>query len=63
MHDEILPTPLGLLRCLQALAEEAASLRLTRTLSALQHAIETCRAESALRCGRAARRLDLAGLN
>lgn len=48
MHDDINPTPLGLLRCLQVLTEEAAYLGLTRTLGALQDAVEACRAEGAL---------------
>lgn len=45
MHDDIDPTPLGLLRCLQVLSEEAACLSLTRTFLALQEAIAACRAE------------------
>jgi hypothetical protein len=45
MDDEILPTSEGLLRCLQALAEETASLGLTRTHLALQQAISTCSVE------------------
>jgi hypothetical protein len=48
MHDDIHPTPLGLLRCLQALSEEAASLGLTGTAQALHQAIEACRIESAV---------------
>lgn len=47
MHEDTRPTPLGLLRCLQLLTEEADSLGLTRTFAALHHAIELCRAESA----------------
>jgi hypothetical protein len=46
MDDDIAGTPDGLLRCLQALAEEAACLSLSRTFAVLQDAIETCRAES-----------------
>lgn len=38
-------TPVGLLRCLRMLADEASELRLTRTLAALQQAMETCRVE------------------
>lgn len=45
MHDDIPPTSDGLLRCLQALAEECASLNLTKTHIALQHAISVCSAE------------------
>lgn len=45
MHDDIDPTPQGLLRCLQVLSEEAACLRLTRTFAALQDAVAACRAE------------------
>ncbi len=48
MHDDIHPTPLGLLRCLQVITEEAACLGLGRTTALLQQAIEACRAESAL---------------
>ncbi len=46
MRTEILPTSTGLLRCLQAIAEEAALLRLTRTHLALQQAIRECRTEA-----------------
>lgn len=49
MHDDIDPTPQGLLCCLQALSEEAACLSLTRTFAALQDAIAACRAESSPR--------------
>jgi hypothetical protein len=38
-------TASGILQCLRMLAEEAASLHLTRTLTALRDAIETCVAE------------------
>ena len=38
-------TATGILQCLRMLAEEAASLHLTRTLTALRDAIETCVAE------------------
>lgn len=38
-------TATGILHCLRMLAEEAESLRLTRTLLALREAIETCSAE------------------
>lgn len=38
-------TATGILQCLRMLAEEAESLRLTRTLVALREAIETCSAE------------------
>lgn len=46
MTDEEASTPIGLLRCLRLLADEASSLQLTRTLAALQQAMETCRTES-----------------
>jgi hypothetical protein len=46
MDDDFDPTPEGLVRCLQVLAEEAASLSLTRTFAAVQDAISTCREES-----------------
>ena len=39
---------IGLLRCLRALADEAADLQLTRTLAALQQAMETCRTEAVM---------------
>ncbi len=48
MHDDMLTrdvTATGILQCLRMLAEEAASLQLTRTLSVLEEAIETCVAE------------------
>ncbi len=48
MQDDINSTPLGLLRCLQVLMEEAACLSLDRTAALLNLAIEACRAESAL---------------
>ena len=35
----------GILHCLRMLAEEAASLRLTRTLAALRQALDVCAAE------------------
>jgi hypothetical protein len=38
-------TATGILQCLRMLAEEAASLHLTRTLTALRDAIETCVSE------------------
>jgi hypothetical protein len=40
------PTPLGIVQCLTMLAEEAASLRLDRTLAALRAAMDVCAAES-----------------
>ena len=46
MHDEILPNSEGLLRCLQAIAEEAETLGLTNTSRSLQQAISVCRAET-----------------
>ena len=46
MHDDIDPTPEGLLRCLQVLSEEAAFLSLPRTFAALVEAIGTCHQES-----------------
>jgi hypothetical protein len=36
----------GIMQCLQMLAEEAASLRLSRTLAALREAIDVCAAEN-----------------
>lgn len=46
MDDDFDPTPEGLVRCLQVLAEEAASLSLTRSFAAIQDAISACREES-----------------
>lgn len=46
MSDNEGATLLGLQRCLRMLAEEASSLNLTRTLEALQTALETCRSEA-----------------
>jgi hypothetical protein len=40
------PSPVGLLRCLRMLADEASDLQLTRTLAVLQQAMETCRTEA-----------------
>ncbi len=48
--DENFPTTsaaTGILHCLRMLAEEAATLRLTRTQAALLEAIEICAAERA----------------
>ncbi len=42
-------TPIGLLHCLRMLADEASSMQLTRTLAALQQAMETCRVEAVTR--------------
>ena len=46
MHDDETvtceATATGILQCLRMLAEEAASLQLMRTLSALREAIKTC---------------------
>lgn len=39
------PTPRGIVQCLRMLAQEAATLRMARTLEALQSAIATCAAE------------------
>jgi len=46
MDDDFDPTPEGLIRCLQVLGEEAASLSLSRTFAALQDAIMACKEES-----------------
>jgi hypothetical protein len=46
MDDDLDPTPEGLLRCLQALADEAACLSLSQTFAALQDAIAICCEES-----------------
>ena len=46
MDDDFDPSPEGLLRCLQVLAEEAACLSLTRTFAAVQDAIAIGHEES-----------------
>lgn len=46
MYTNILPTSNGLLRCLHAIADEAAGLGLTRTHLALQQTIRECSAEA-----------------
>ena len=38
----------GIMQCLRMLAEEAANLRLSRTLAALREAIDVCAAENVL---------------
>ncbi len=45
MNNDILPTSEGILRCLQAIAEETASVGLIRTYLALQQAISLCSME------------------
>lgn len=45
MHRKVRPSSNGLLRALQALAEESTLLDLKHTHLALQHAIETCLVE------------------
>ncbi len=47
MQDEFASTPKGLVRCLQALADEAACLNMKRTTTALHEAIAICQRESA----------------
>ncbi len=49
MIDENASTPIRLLHCLRILADEASALELTRTLAALQQAMETCRTEAVTR--------------
>ena len=41
-------SPSGIAECLRMLADEAASLRLARTLTALLEAIEICRGEASV---------------
>jgi hypothetical protein len=53
MDDDLDPTPQGLLRCLQVLAEEAAFMSLNQTCAALQDAIAACREESEATAARA----------
>lgn len=60
MNDDILPTSEGVLRCLQALAEEAASLGLARTRMALEYATNVCRTE--MRIPHSASQIVYAGL-
>lgn len=49
MHDDdhlaCEATATGILQCLRMLAEEAATLQMSRTLIALREAIQTCAAE------------------
>ena len=42
-------SPVGLLQSLRMLADEASAMELTRTLAALQQAMETCRTEAVMR--------------
>lgn len=46
MTEDEAGTPIGMLRCLRMLADEASTMQLTRTLAALQQAMETCRTEA-----------------
>ena len=48
MKEDFETSPQGLLRCLQALTEEAADMRLARTFAALQQAVIACGEESGL---------------
>ena len=50
MHDRLQMPSSGLVRCLQALAEEVDSLGLTQTHLALHQAISLCHAELLMRC-------------
>jgi hypothetical protein len=43
---EVFPSVVGLLHCLRALAQEAATLNLLRTLSAIEDAMEAAAVES-----------------
>jgi hypothetical protein len=45
MEAECLATADGIVQCLQMLAEEAAGLRLARTLAAIQKALQVCHEE------------------
>jgi hypothetical protein len=45
------PSVNGLLRCLSLLAQEAATLKLLRTLSAIEEAMDTAACESGLASG------------
>ena len=60
MYDDITPTPVGLMRCLQVLTEEADCLGLVHTSAALHDAIETCRVESARNLAHVSLRLERA---
>lgn len=53
----------GIMHCLRMLADEAASLRLSRTLAALRDAIDACAAENVLQAveGPAGERLQPGG--
>ena len=46
MHGKVTPSSVGLLRALQALAEESMLLGLKHTHLALRHAIDACLLES-----------------
>ena len=47
------PTATGIIHCLRMLLDEAASLKLAGTLSALREAIEVCEAENRLQTAEA----------
>ena len=49
MSKDDVRTPVGLLQSLRMLADEARAMALTRTLAALQQAMETCRTEAVMR--------------
>lgn len=45
-NDAVAPTAHGILDCLRMLAQEAAQLDLSATLSAIEEAMNTCRIEA-----------------
>ena len=53
MDNDISPSSQGLLRCLQALAEEAACLGLLHTYVGLQETIRACTQETGMMVGSA----------
>jgi hypothetical protein len=52
------PSAFGLLRCLRSLAEEASSLQMFRTLSAIEDALDAAAGESGLDCPESLEHLD-----
>jgi hypothetical protein len=47
LDSDCTATPSGIMQCLRMLAEEAATLNLSRTLLAIHEALQTCESEGA----------------